>query len=63
VSSKLNDLAQAHLAIIALLDSPILSPATRGQLEVFRDNLEHDIAELSAKETKEAKEANETAAG
>ena len=50
VSSKLSDLAQAHLAIIALLDSSILSPATRRQLEVFRDNLEQDIAELKAKE-------------
>jgi hypothetical protein len=57
VSSKLSDLAQAHLAIVALLDSSLLSPATRRQLEVFRDNLEQDIAELKAKE------ANEMAAG
>ena len=50
MSSKLSDLAQAHLAIVALLDSSIISPATRSQLEVFRDNLEHDIVELRAKE-------------
>ena len=60
MSSKLSDLAQAHLAVMALLDSSIISPATRAQLEVFRDSLEHDIAELSARE---AKKANEMAAG
>jgi hypothetical protein len=53
VSSKLSDLAQAHLAVMALLDSSILSPATRRQLEVFRETLEHDIAELRAKEANE----------
>jgi hypothetical protein len=50
VSSKLSDLAQAHLAIVALLDSNIISLITRRQLEVFRDSLEADIAELRAKE-------------
>jgi hypothetical protein len=53
VSSKLSDLAQAHLAIIALLDSTITSPATRRQLEVFRDTLEREIAELRDKKAGE----------
>jgi hypothetical protein len=67
VSSKLSDLAQAHLAIVALLDSNIISLTTRRQLEVFRDSLEGDIAELRGKEAKEraelsrSEQANEAA--
>jgi hypothetical protein len=53
VSSKLNDLAQAHLAVVALLDSALISPATRRQLEVFRDSLEGDITQLMAAEAGE----------
>ena len=53
MSSKLSDLAQAHLAVVALLDSNIISLITRKQLEVFRDSLEEDIAELMAKEANE----------
>jgi hypothetical protein len=53
VSSKLSDLAQAHLAVVALLDSNIISLTTRKQLEVFRDSLEEDMAELMAKEANE----------
>jgi hypothetical protein len=53
VSSKLSDLAQAHLAVVALLDSNIISLTTRKQLETFRDSLEEDIAELMAKEANE----------
>lgn len=41
---------------MALLDSSIISPATRRQLEVFRDTLERDIAELRGKEAKERAE-------
>ena len=58
MSSKLNDLAQAHLAVVALLESALISPATRRQLEVFRDNLERDIAAQLGD-----KEADEMAAG
>jgi hypothetical protein len=35
---------------VALLDSNVISLTTRRQLEVFRDSLEADIAELRAKE-------------
>jgi hypothetical protein len=51
LSSKLSDLAQAHLAVMALLDSSLISSATRRQLEAFRDQLERDIAELKEKES------------
>ncbi len=53
MSSKLSDLAQAHLAVVALLDSNIISLTTRNQLEMFRDSLQEDIAELMAKEANE----------
>ena len=53
MSSKLSDLAQAHLAVVALLDSNIVSLTTRKQLEMFRDTLEEDIAALMAKEANE----------
>jgi len=51
LSSKLSDLAQAHLAVMALLDSSLISSATRRQLEAFRDQLERDIAKLKEKES------------
>jgi len=50
VSNKLNDLLQAHMAVIALLESSFLSTSTRGQLEVFRESLEADIAALRVRE-------------
>ena len=53
MSSKLSDLAQAHLAVVALLDSNIVSLTTRKQLEAFQDSLEEDIAALMAKEANE----------
>jgi hypothetical protein len=36
---------------MALLDSSLISSATRRQLEAFRDQLERDIAELKEKES------------
>ncbi len=46
VSSKLNDLLQAHMAIIALLESSVISSANRSHLEKVRENLERDIAAM-----------------
>ncbi|HLH08504.1 MAG TPA: hypothetical protein VKW78_14785 [Terriglobales bacterium] len=38
------------MAVIALLESSFLSTSTRGQLEVFRESLEADIAALRVRE-------------
>lgn len=46
MSSKLNDLLQAHMAIIALLESSVISSANRSHLEKVRENLERDIAAM-----------------
>jgi hypothetical protein len=43
VQKRIDDLVEAHSALIGLLDSTILSPATRRQLEVFREELEREI--------------------
>jgi len=43
VQKRIDDLVEAHSALIGLLESTILSPATRRQLEVFREELEREI--------------------
>jgi hypothetical protein len=43
VPKQIDDLVQAHSALIGLLESTIVSPATRRQLEVFREELEREI--------------------
>jgi hypothetical protein len=50
MSPKLKDLLQAHMAIIALLESSFLSRSTRMQLEALQDKIEHDIARIRAQE-------------
>jgi hypothetical protein len=47
----LQDLVRTHLAIVAMLSSTILSPATRQQLEVFCTDIENEIAEIKARES------------
>lgn len=46
VNNKLNDLLKAHLAVVALLESGLISVSTRMQLEVLREQLERDIAAI-----------------
>jgi hypothetical protein len=46
VQKRIDDLVEAHSALIGLLESTILSPATRRQLEVFREELEREIEAL-----------------
>ncbi len=43
VSKRLDNLAETHSCVMALLDSRILSPTTRLQLELFRQHIEHEI--------------------
>jgi hypothetical protein len=45
VSRSLDHLAEAHSSIAALLESGIISPATRRKLEQFREQLEREMAE------------------
>lgn len=49
-----DDLLHAHLAVVALLDSAVISSTTRKQLEAFRDQLERDIAFLKDRNVKDA---------
>jgi hypothetical protein len=51
VSKTLQDLVRAHLAIVAILESKILSVATREQLEVFRNELEQEIAVMHSEQS------------
>jgi hypothetical protein len=44
VQDNLQELVRAHLAVIAMLESPLISYASRQQLEAFRDELETEIA-------------------
>lgn len=46
VTKRIDDLVEAHSALIGLLESTILSPATRRQLDVFREELEREIQSL-----------------
>jgi hypothetical protein len=43
VQKRIDDLVEAHSALIGLLESTILSLANRRQLEVFREELEREI--------------------
>jgi hypothetical protein len=45
VSRSLDDLAQTHSCIVALLESPIISASTRNQLQAFREKLEREMAQ------------------
>ena len=44
--SRFEELAKAHCAIVGMLESPLLSRATRDQLDTFRQELEKEIAEM-----------------
>jgi hypothetical protein len=46
VQKRIDDLVEAHSALIGQLESTILSLATRRQLEVFREELEREIEAL-----------------
>ncbi len=46
MTKRIDDLVEAHSALIGLLESTILSPATRRQLDVFREELEREIQSL-----------------
>jgi hypothetical protein len=58
VQKRIDDLVEAHSALIGLLESTILSPATRRQLEVFREELEREI-EAVQKSRNSASQASE----
>jgi hypothetical protein len=45
-ASNLQDLLEAHVAVISMLQSPLISYSTRVQLEAFKEELEREIAEL-----------------
>lgn len=42
-------IVEAYFAIVALTESPIISPATRRQIEILRDMLEEEMAAESDK--------------
>lgn len=50
MQKRLEDLVNAHSAVIALLESLLLSPAHRRRLEDMRDNLEREMALLKAEQ-------------
>lgn len=50
VTKTLHELARAHLAVIAILESPLMSETTRRQIELFREELEREMAELRSQE-------------
>jgi hypothetical protein len=58
VQKRIDDLVEAHSALIGLLESSILSPATRRQLELFREELEREI-EAVQKSRNAASESSE----
>ena len=58
VQKRIDDLVEAHSALIGLLESSILSPATRRQLELFREELEREI-EAVQKSRNAARESSE----
>ena len=49
----LEDLIEAHSAVIGMLESLLLSPFHRRRLELMRDNLEREIASLKAEQQPE----------
>jgi hypothetical protein len=46
VSKTLDDLAETHSCIMALLESRIISPTTRRNLEQYRRKLEEEMLRL-----------------
>ena len=54
MSDMVMDLVQAHLAVVGLIESPIISLEHRRQLEFFREQLESDIAILKADQSAES---------
>jgi hypothetical protein len=46
VTKSLNELARVHLALSAILESPLMSQPTRRQIELFREELEREMANL-----------------
>jgi hypothetical protein len=50
VQKRLEDLVNSHSAVIALLESLLLSPAHRRRLEDMRDNLEREMALLKTEQ-------------
>jgi hypothetical protein len=46
MSGKIHDLVQAHLAVVALSESTIISFPTRRQLQALRGKLEEEIIAL-----------------
>jgi len=49
VQKHLEDLEEAHSAVIGLLESPLISPFQRRRLEFMRDSLEREMALLKEK--------------
>lgn len=62
VSNSLQDLTKAFLALEGLLQSRFLSHITRQQLELFRDQLNHEISEIIRRDMQHGK-VGEAAAG
>jgi hypothetical protein len=46
VSNTFEDLVRTHLAVVATLQSRLLSAETRRQLQLLREDLEQEIAAL-----------------
>lgn len=45
MTTKRDHIAESYYAVVALLESRIISPATRHQLEIFQAYLEKEIAD------------------
>ena len=45
VTKPLDNLAETHSCIVALLESRVISPATRRKVEQLRRKLEHELTE------------------
>jgi hypothetical protein len=61
LSYVLDDLAEIHSSITALLDSRLISPATRRNLERFLRKLEHEMTKASRVERTQCEQTDEAA--
>jgi hypothetical protein len=61
VTKSLDALAETHSSITALLESRLISPATRRNLERFLQKLEHEMTNTSSVERSRYEQTDEAA--
>lgn len=53
VQTQLDHLAELHLAVLGLLKSRVISLSVRSNLELYREELEKEIARLKQRQPKD----------